>query len=325
MSEAAAAPYLKCLGQLFSGDDQALVAHYTSLDTLGKLLGSEQKPGKNDGPAACWRSLWATPVQFLNDRTEGTIGLDLFRKAAQQRLGASELKADERNRAKTVLTYASDLLDRPGTLPTDVFQVSFSAERDDLSQWRSYGDDGFGCAVVTDVKSLRAVADVVGWVVYDPDMQRELIENALAMVEDSWDYRDLQRYLLAVASFIKHHGFSPEREFRAIKFVDSHKPDDGPVCIRTAGRRLVPYLDLVQLDLDNEHLSIYQIVLGPSWQLMSFDDEEAVPHQDEVSASREDERFLRHHVVQGVARLLEIYELTEKVKVDRSAIPYDPR
>ena len=49
------------------------VAHYTRIGTLGYFI--------PEG-ASGWASAWATPVQFLNDRMELSLGLEVLRDVA---------------------------------------------------------------------------------------------------------------------------------------------------------------------------------------------------------------------------------------------------
>jgi len=65
------------------------VAHYTRIGTLGHFI-----PEGTSG----WGSAWATPVQFLNDRMELSLGLDVLLRRIiigpgwqLSRLGSTEL------------------------------------------------------------------------------------------------------------------------------------------------------------------------------------------------------------------------------------------
>jgi hypothetical protein len=49
------------------------LAHYTRIGTLGYFLEKKE---------AAWTSAWATPVQFLNDRKELDLGLEILRTFA---------------------------------------------------------------------------------------------------------------------------------------------------------------------------------------------------------------------------------------------------
>lgn len=56
------------------------VAHYTKIGTLCHFI--------PDGVCG-WGSAWATPIQFLNDRMELSLGLDTLREVATKTLPKS--------------------------------------------------------------------------------------------------------------------------------------------------------------------------------------------------------------------------------------------
>lgn len=270
------------------------VAHYTRIGTLQHFIPDFILSGSNG-----WKSARATPVQFLNDRRELTLGLEVFRDVARKR----SLKIFEQ--------ISVDALDFVGSYETDVFSMSFSGDHDELGQWRGYASNGMGCSVVTQVDALTSVADVAGWVFYEETRQNEFASKILDQFNSiylrgstpkQYVEREIQRALMTAASFVKHKGFKPEDEFRIITFPQQQKD----IVFRESGDRLVPFVDF--LKMKNESLPIHQIIIGPGWQLSSMD--------ETVVA--------RHHVVQGISRLLELRNL-QNVKIESSKIPYDPR
>ena len=184
--------------------------------------------------------------------------------------------------------------------------MSFSGNEDDLGQWRGYGANGMGCAVVTDAAAVRTAADIAGWVIYDPKRQGTFARKVLESLRGRTDTPHMEQALVAAACFIKDEGFRPEREFRLVCFAATRT-----VRFRGTGDRLVPFIDYLEAPPGRPvpaPLPLRRVVIGPGWQLGQLS-----------SSVRE-----RHHVMLGVRRLLEERRLTT-VGVVHSAIPFDPR
>jgi hypothetical protein len=260
----------------------APVAHYTRLGTLPLLL--------PEGGAGGWGSAWATPVQFLNDRRELTLGLEVLRAEADRPPAASR-------RVKQLLDRLLATLGRPDT---DAFQMSFSGNTDDLGQWRGYAANGMGCAVVTDALAVRAAGDVAGWVIYGPGNQRRFARQILEGLRKRTDVLNLEQALVAAACFMKDEGFAPEEEYRLVCVAGTRS-----VHYRATGDRLVPYVDFLA---GGAGLPVLKVIVGPGWQLRQLGSREPA----------------RNHVIIGIRRLLEARGLV-LVPVEPSSIPFDPR
>jgi hypothetical protein len=278
---------------LLPSGSSAEVAHYTKIGSLCYFLRdiSDSKPPVSPG----WNSAWATPVQFLNDRLELALGLEIFQRIATSMSVSAHI-------TNTIDQLSTDF----GSLETDAFQMSFSGNPDELGQWRGYAANGMGCAVVTDATAVRGVADIAGWVLYEEKQQEAFVEaalNALSVLVGSNPKKSISviaQFLTAATSFIKHPGFHPEQEFRLLKF-----PGSRDVKFRETGDRLVPYIDYLS---PGTPLPVKRIVIGPGWQLSRLSDSD----------------LPRHHVVQGIQRLLSVRGLTT-TGIARSEIPYDPK
>lgn len=259
----------------------AEVAHYTRIGTLNCLF-----PSYGNG----WTSARSSPVQFLNDRMELELGLRVL-------LDASEKKPQSRYMVRNAIR---GLLDLPGGLTTDAFQMSFSGSTDELGQWRGYAANGMGCSVVTDAMAVKQFSDVAGWVIYDPKKQTAFANKVLKKLRGQTQPGPVQQALVAAACFMKHPGFAPEKEFRLLRF-----PSPTQIEFRESADRLVPYFDFLRAD--GASLPVTKIIIGPGWQLQNLTPQE----------------FGRNHVVEGVRRLLEARRMA--VEVQPSSIPYDPR
>lgn len=268
------------------------VAHYTRIATLREIL---------KGPRG-WTSAWATPVQFLNDRKELVLGLEMLRDA---------IKAIAPQNSRLITAF-DGLNDTEGTLSTDAFQMSFSGNQDELGQWRGYAANGMGCSIVTDTMAVHAVSDVSGWVLYDRTEQQSFAKDVVTGLKGNTDVQTIARVLVAASCFMKHPGFSPEAEYRLIRFVESPPPGtNSPVEFHETGHRIVPHLDYLKHPLAGSApacLPVRTIRIGPGWQLSDL------PPSD----------FAKHFVVQGITRLLEVRQIVG-TDIEPSAIPYDPR
>ncbi len=262
------------------------VAHYTRIGTLCHLLGA--LPG---GSSGAWNSAWATPVQFLNDRQELDLGLRLLRDESMS-------YSTSAYRVKTII---DSLLSTAGRLETDAFQMSFSGDPDEIGQWRGYAANGMGCSLATTVSALQPVADLAGWVIYDEADQKSFAKAVVSAAMAESKDAIAEQILIAGACFMKHPGFKPEAEFRVLFF-----PDRVNVQFRESGERLVPYFDY--LKLRGTSIPLNKVVIGPGWQLASLNSTAQT----------------KHHVPQGIRRLLDSYSLTTTA-IEPSSIPYDPR
>ncbi len=269
-----------------------LVSHYTDLGTLPYLLRKEGSPYVRG-----LGSLWATSVRFLSDRQEFTAGWETLREdAAKIERG---IALDPRLGAVRQLLDSDD-----AGLGLSVYSVSFSGAPDELGQWRGYANDGYGASVVLSRSILDAHLGtqpdtLCGPVVYAPVEQGEFARRLLVEIhEQGLTLDEASQALQLAAVFMKHPGFSAEREYRLVRVSTN------VYRMRESRRRLVPYLD----PLDGlEPVPLEKVIVGPAWQL---------PRQ-------EDPAFQRHHVTLGVRMTLDLCGLAD-VDVVRSAIPYDP-
>jgi hypothetical protein len=256
------------------------VAHYTRIGTLCHFL--EGSKG--------WTSARATPVQFLNDRQELAIGLEVLGRIAERAPKSS----------RRVTDIISSLSSTFGDQRTDAYQMSFSGNPDELGQWRGYGSNGMGCSVATDTRDLHSLAHLSGWIIYKPQKQEAFARKVLKALRKEVDNDLITQVVVAAACFMKHEGFSPEMEYRVLFFPDPHD-----VRFRESGDRLVPFIDF--LKSYSKTLPVRGVTIGPGWQL----------------ANMPSELLSKHHVPQGIKRILE--QAAVSVDPQSSKIPYDPR
>ena len=97
------------------------------------------------------KAIWASKIHFLNDLQEFSLGLSM----AKDKL--DELRRDPAyQEARTKINKLERALKTIGSI--NVCVASFSAKRDDLSQWRGYCGDSTGFSIGFDTKKLRDLA-----------------------------------------------------------------------------------------------------------------------------------------------------------------------
>lgn len=264
-------------------DRPSVLFHYT---TSAGLLGIVES-----------RSLFATDVRFMNDRTEIAFGAERFRQALVN--GDVSMTDEERDRILNALDHLLDWF--------RAFAVCFCADGDLLSQWRGYGADG-GYAIGFRSESLSTVEgpgpyavmqDGDAWAVVKGEKAATLApvhylgpESRGVTVEFGFSQENLKLAsagLLRSFVFTKDPGFAEEREWRLMWATFREN------AAKKASHRLgpsgivVPYLPL---RYDRE--AVTEVVVGPG------------PHSE-----------LRAEAVQS---LLDAQEL-ENVRVRESGVP----
>jgi hypothetical protein len=207
------------------------------------------------------------------------------------------------------------------------FIASFSLERDDLGQWRAYGDNGRGFALglaphvfaVEDKPDRKPHENIfIAPVVYGRQAARQhhmpAIEQAVRLVGDTVEraadlmqdsnvgmpfFDEMAKVLIASQLIfnsltIKHEAYEHEKEVRLI-IVGEHKNLTPYVSTRSRRGEIVPFIKSVMPIQARD--SIAEIVVGPS-----------------AAAGAED----------GVCALLKPFNDAPEPIVRRSTIPYRP-
>lgn len=165
-----------------------LVWHYTTLDTLTHILQSN--------------SLLATEVSFQNDIRETTTADDAFREVLDRLHGTD----DYRVFATEALRFLDDEDTWEPFVPSPThaltrnarFIVCAAGEPDSLYAWRTYAQQGIGCAIGLDPDVPLGIVDPTGtrhrvrhWrkVVYSPGQVRKEAQRILLRLADEWRNR----------------------------------------------------------------------------------------------------------------------------------------
>ena len=185
--------------------------HYTDLEAVKGILTS--------------KSLWLSKFTSTNDISEIQLAIEHFTDFVNK--AAREVDAEEAGLLREAASRFRDFR------RTHICLASFCEERDLLSQWRSYGNDGRGIALGFSSQSLAALAKHHGLnvyrCVYAPREHRRIAADLVEMLLGS--YRrgkprtpakraalldQFHELFLHVAPVIKDHKFGEEREWRLI-------------------------------------------------------------------------------------------------------------
>lgn len=213
--------------------------------------------------------IWATNIHFLNDSSEFKHALDLLKQEIEMRLSTSKNK-QERD-ALHAMSKESSFVSG-----VNVVTASFSEQRDDLSQWRGYGN-GSGVAIGFAADRLRSIAHARNFVlapcIYKDaehlGLINELIDDALpkylspqSMLGPKSPH--LMPRVIMYAPIIKNGKFSAEAEWRLTSRAISCTSNNYK--FRTGQSTLIPYYAFPIVE--NQRSIVTEVVCGPT------------PHQD---------------------------------------------
>lgn len=220
------------------------------------------------------RTIWATDARHLNDSSELAFAVDLFCELATER---RESAKSEIERTLYGLLYEEA---RRFWGASQAFVASLSAVRDDLSQWRAYGERGAAYALGFDSATLVSLCDTgspFGLVVseYAAGEQRRILGELLAQASRRASaVRDLtpstQQDLRSVALqtamqlcitglSLKHPKFGAEQEWRLISLPSERRR----VRFRD-GRSHVALFQEITLGDSVASSPLREVLIGPS-------------------------------------------------------------
>ena len=213
------------------------------------------------------QEMWATQIQFLNDKNEVFLTFQLLKKELDKKIGTIQIP-EVRNILRKIRSYL-ELIDQG-----HICIASFCAIGDLLSQWRGYGNHGKGYAIGFDLNKLRMIAKNQKFVlwpcVYDATIQNELIDYLIngwcqkytdARVPDKDLFELVDKDVCQLAPILKDESFSEEKEWRLVSSTVSSKSDR--FAFREGQFALIPYYNFPIVDEENKY-AIDSIVVGPS-------------------------------------------------------------
>lgn len=291
---------------------EGVLYHYTSFDGIFGI--------------ARERAIWATESTYLTDASEFRFGLDLLKEGVHARMTSGSVQ-ETNELLRQFLRFLND-----GTIKsTRVFVVSFSQNRDQLSQWRGYTPEDLGVSVGFGKAKLRRLAESQGFhlapCVYSPNDQNEIVSKIINLVllaerdrvvgYEYWTW--FQQNVSTVLSLllqIKHPAFHEERE---VRLISNNAYLEKEIEYRVTRSSVIPYVRfyLPRYEVDPEcdepdelrrtgdipdetWLDIHSVFMGPS----SLDGQRTVG---------------------SLHRALRRAKVYMEYNVCRSTIPYTPR
>jgi hypothetical protein len=225
--------------------------------------------------------LWATNTDYLNDASEMRYARRLVWQAVENMRSSIRIREEHE-----MLSLFLQCIGNNATRP--VFVTSFSAEKNELSQWRAYGGStgsfalGFNSAQLVAAIGTNTVTRFGLYkCLYDEAQGASLCQQVATNLLE--DFRNLRatsgtgvlpynemldfvhesvRILDTLAPLIKHPDFIKESEWRLVSGrVDLTKR---PIRLREGRTQIVPYLELtIAPDKSDPRLMVHTLV-GPS-------------------------------------------------------------
>lgn len=244
------------------------------------------------------KKIWATHINFLNDKKEFIDALNEFKKQTEN------LRPKVRTPTVTVPPHGSmtensptkiydDVLEFLQIMETVVYVTAFSEKPDQLSQWRGYCANGAGFSIGFNLAKLKELLKrapgtdiLLKKCIYDPRIKKAKMELIIKAAE-STNLRDrhfdtLVSKMMMIAPFFKDESFKEEREWR-LAFIPG-----GENLFREGDTLIIPY---VEFDLKDENgkLPIDNIVIGPTLNMKeSHASLEMVLNKHKISATIEE-------------------------------------
>ena len=223
------------------------------------------------------KALWATQIQYLNDRREF---LFVFETAARYIHALTVFREDWAKRHPSLASAIEyGLVQSAPSGGRQIFVVSFTTRWDDLSQWRAYCGDEQGYAIGFNARELRKLAEARGWrflqCAYGENSRNAEIVAAIKETFQQWESKAittearaleyLVNKLLPIAPTTKDHAFEAEDEWRLVGPVadaaDPAIPHQTVVQYRPSSTTLIPY---VEFSLDDSWPAIIpHLIIGP--------------------------------------------------------------
>lgn len=188
------------------------VYHYTSMDTLQKILEKKQ--------------LRFTNREYLNDESEGTYVLKLCKERIDD-LWSNENSEEK----KAFCKYLDEVLAGDHRDVFQIYQVSFSCKADSLTMWNYYAGENGCCIQFYDevLSNFRnklkepkpdSLLFLYGKVIYNKNKQvkilKKIFEKYTFDCDDAYGMYCFVKSILRIGAFFKHPGFKDERECRIV-------------------------------------------------------------------------------------------------------------
>lgn len=255
------------------------------------IISREYKPKENDLIyhycdsnaffAICTnRKLWMNDLHSMNDFMELHWGYSIWEQSANTRI---------EKYGKEFLDEIDEVIHFSGFQGL-LLANCFSTDKDVLSQWRAYADDGKGYVISFNAKELLGLPIRALQVLYDKEQQ---IKEATATIdalyqlkqEDSNEFKTFCNVFGYDLSAFKNPAFIEEKEIRLIHLLDFKKSNDFMKLVDKGGIYFgedrkgeeikfrikqdipTPYIEL-DFSNNNKINPIKEVVIGPKNEVM---------------------------------------------------------
>lgn len=229
--------------------------------------------------------LWATHTFYLNDTTEINYTHELIEEIHHELLNDATLSDNPKENRLYQSSYR-ELLHRFSykTLrpkpDSNIFVICFCEQKDLLSQWRGYGNNGYGYSVGFKTNQLGSDLDFKLYkIIYSKDKQKEILRKMMDEVISH--FRQLiigvegidnqgkiadkcmiifEKKIINIAARFKHPSFHEEKEWRLI-FDYNNKQKPKEIKFRSNINGIIPY---IEYPYKKEVSPIGEICLGPT-------------------------------------------------------------
>ena len=273
------------------------IESFTTPSTLGEKMMNTEKPLfhyttiKGLQGIVENRSIWATDTRYLNDFSENSYSKKILRQELINFCKETPVFHKNTTPNKSPGYHFLKILEEniQTLFPSDKFSFyvcSFSEQKDLLSQWRGYGQDGTGFSLGFNINKLSQCLKESNFdirpCIYEEEKQKELMRALIKetasqfmdkigysnSIEETWDNEgkfilaDFMLKFIKLAPTLKHPKFEEEKEWRVIASLQTQKVLDA-IKIRSGTSMLIPYIEIL-LPTKNNKLVIEQIVIGPT-------------------------------------------------------------
>jgi len=236
------------------------IYHYTTQEGLIGIVKSKQ--------------LWASRIHYLNDSKEFSYAIDLLENGFRNVIS----RAPDLN--KILIDKISGWTERISKI--SIYVGSFSEEKDLLSQWRGYTENGIGFSVGFKYSDIAHIVESQGFsiaaCIYDYSTQYTIIENLInhfvknaLIAQEKFDidqfnernthYSNFINSFVQVAPILKDPSFKEEKEWRLISKPIPHNHIN--IDYRKGNVMLIPYYKFNLCDSGTD-MKLFEVVVGPT-------------------------------------------------------------
>ena len=246
------------------------------------------------------KKIWATHINYLNDKKEFIDAVDEFRKQIKDLRPNVPTLTDTPTPHRTHMETSSTekygpVLEILQILHGAIYVTSFSEERDQLSQWRGYCAIGPGFSIGFNRAKLKKLVKriptgLLKKCIYEPRVKEKKIERIIKPAESvNLNGRDfllgMINKMLRIAPYFKDESFKEEKEWR-LALVEG-----GDALFREGDSLIIPYVEF-ELKDENGNLPIDNIVIGPTLNMKeSHSSLKLLLEKHKISANIEESRI----------------------------------